>query len=136
MNDILSHFLAVLAGAVFGSIGTYYANRKSDKAKVKDVKNERNLEIENIISLMPKFIEEIKTDLSQPELSHCRIMYISKSKSIRINVGPKNLVYYEDEHDSLMSKIKTLEHAGLVEDIAEKSLPKYLITEELVNAIK
>jgi len=135
MNQVLSHIITFLSGLFIGVFGTYFANRLSEKAKLKDLKNERKNEFRRISKIMPDLLDEMRDDLTKPEFRTCRIFFILPNKNIAFNYRKPFFSYFEDEHENLESKILILENADFIIDITEGITPKYKFSEEFVELL-
>jgi len=73
--------------------------------------------------------------LENPSMKSCREFFISPSKSIVFNSRCPVFMYYENEHDNIMSKIRILENAGFIYDVTKGNTPKYQFVEEFVKLL-
>jgi hypothetical protein len=135
MNSIVSHIISFIIGITTGVLGSFIASRLSDKAKKKDDYKDRRKEFKSLVAKMPNLVEEMKNDLSNPEMYGCKEFFISPSKNVVFNIRTPVFFYYEDEHDNLLSKIRMLENAEFVFDITPGNSPKYQFTEEFLDLL-
>ena len=135
MNEIWTYLLTLISGIIVGIVGSYEANRLSERAKKKDNNREWNKEFEEISKKIPELLKEMKEDLENPEMELCREFIISPSKSVLFNSSKRYFGYYEDEHHHLTSKIAILKQAGYIINITEANTPKYRFTEDFVKLL-
>ncbi len=92
-----------------------------------------DIDYEEIFKLMPELIKEMAIDLAANPLLREVIL---QRKGWVYNHEREKLVYYYDDHDSLDNKIILLENNGLLEDIQNNRVKRYLITEQFVRILK
>ncbi|MCG9880410.1 MAG: hypothetical protein MH472_07415 [Bacteroidia bacterium] len=124
--------ITFIAGVFTGIISQYYGTRLSDKAKNRDVINERKKLFEKAYNQMPKLLKQMKSNF---EHSSNREFFILPSKGIIFN-AVNYIAYYQDEHEDLKSKIGFLEDESFIKDITETSTPKYRISNEFSELLK
>jgi hypothetical protein len=135
MNPILAFVSGLVSGLIIGIFGTYFGNRLSEKAKLKDSERDIIKRFQSVKSKMPDLIKEMKNDLNNPEMKTCREFYILTNPKVPFNAPRPAFCYYEAKHDNLTSKIRILELDGFVHDIAKTTTPKYQFDEEFVNLL-
>jgi len=135
MNPIYSHAIALVSGLLIGVFGNYFANRLTDKAKVRDSKAEEIKSFRDAKKKMPELLNEMKVDLKLPSMKSCREFIISPSKRAVFNLNQPTFRYHEDEHAGLRSKIRILENLGFVFDITETKTPRYQFNENFVELL-
>jgi hypothetical protein len=84
---------------------------------------------------MPELFAEMRGDLQ--DYPFCREFILRKSEWC-INSNPNNLglEYYFENHPHLRQKIRILENNGLVQDITDSALDKFLMSEEFVDYLR
>ena len=80
---------------------------------------------------MPKLIAEMREDLHKSPLVR---QFIVLSRKVTYNGGDTPcFMYFLEDHDSLMSLMTIMEHAGAIYDIRFNRVPRYNFTEEFVE---
>ena len=77
----------------------------------------------------------MKHDIRSTDMKTCREFFISPTKSVTINTRNPAFMYYENEHENLLSKIRILENEGFIIDITPGNAPKYQFTEEFIDLL-
>lgn len=128
----IGYLISFLLGLLTGAAGKYLADKYTDKRR--DIEDEKS-EIKKFKSVrkkMTSLIDEMKEDLLKHELF--RDFFIIPSRGMSLN-ATECFVYYEKEHDNLISKISILENNDYIYDISTGNTPKYRMTDEFVNMI-
>jgi len=135
MNNITQLLITVLVGAASGAAGGYFSSKYTDKRKEKETTKREDQTFKKLFHEMPDLLREMKEDLSNQETKFIREFVISPSERVGLTLLDKCLVYYENQHELLKSKINILENHGYLYDVSETSLPKYRFTEEFVALV-
>jgi phage pi2 protein 07 len=135
MNTITQILITVLVGTASGAAGGYFSSKYTDKRKEQESQNRETKKFKKLMKEMPDLFREIKEDLSNEETKFIRELVLMPNERVAASLREDCLVYYENKHPSLKSKIDILENHGYVFDVTETSLPKYRLSEEFVALI-
>jgi hypothetical protein len=135
---IITHLVAFLSGTFIGAAGKYFADKNTDKRRTKEREKEKNIKFRKVAVEMPKLIEQMHTDLINPECTMARVFIVIHSKTyldVRLDMRDW-LVYCEEDHDKLKQKLKLLEKAGYISKITNEKFLTYEMEEDFVNYVK
>jgi|LSQX01.1.fsa_nt_gb hypothetical protein len=135
MDTFYYYLLTFIIGLATGVLSTYTANRLIAKAKQKDKKKEIIKTYKNLKSKMPELINEMKHDIRSQGTKTCREFFVSSNKAFTINTRNPAFMYYENEHEDLLSKLRVLENEGFIIDITPSNAPKYQFTEQFIDLL-
>ena len=93
---------------------------------------ENNSGFQKIESLMPDLLSEMRDDLGNDPLSR-EFIVMRRSQSYWPDGQEDVLVYYYDDHQNLDNKIRVLENYGLIQDITQTNVGRFLISEKLAD---
>jgi len=133
MNSFLSHIIAFVSGILIVIIGNYYSKKYTDKRYKKEADKIIHSKLIKIRDGMPELIDEMKDDLKND--SSVREFCVSSKNHALGAQSKKRFIYYEEDHDNLISKIDILENNGFITNVSPKNLPIYRMTEEFVGLI-
>jgi hypothetical protein len=134
MNQIVTHLIAFLVGALTGAAGAYLGAKFTDRRREAEAKKKEREQFARVRNQMPKLIAEMKNDLSDPETRYVREFLITDGRIIP-NPSAPCFHYKENEHEGLRGKAHILENIGFIIDVTHGSLPRYRMTEAFVNLI-
>lgn len=130
-----SHLLTFLGGAAIGATGTYFADRFTDQRREQEERRNRKRVFEKMASLMPDLLLEMKQDVSAPDATTVREFFVVPTVGTVISSSHPRFRYHESEHTDLRGKIALLESNDFLIDVTSTNLPRYRITEELVDLL-
>ena len=135
MDNLTQILITVLVGAASGAAGGYLSSKYTDKRQEKEANTREIKKFKKVASEMPDLLREMKEDLSNQGTKFIREFVISPNAEVGFGALNKCLVYYENQHELLKSKIDILENHGYLYDVSETSLQKYRFTEEFVELV-
>jgi hypothetical protein len=118
---------------VIGILGTFWGNSITERAKDRDSKKQILNKFQIIKSKIPELMNEMKSDMKNPELKLCSEFVILPSKNVIFNTSRNAFAYFENEHENLISKVLILKNSGYVHDITDGNVPRYQFDEEFVD---
>jgi hypothetical protein len=133
-QEIITHVIAFLAGALSGAAGKYLRDKYTDRKRGQGKRGKKHTQFRETREKMPELIAEMKEDLSKPESASIREFFVSR-KEYSLNTEGPCLIYYENDHPNLTAKVHILENMGYVKDVTPGNAPKYRMTEEFVKLV-
>ncbi len=131
-----SYLTTYLFGVLTGTAGKYLADKYTDKRRKKESTDESRKQFCQIASKMPELIQEMQKSLRKPAFSIIREFFILPNRRVSFIPGQSNtLLYYEEDHNNLMHKIKLLINNGYLEDVTYTNTPKFSMSEEFVTYV-
>lgn len=131
----MSHAIAFLLGTATGAAGKYFADKFTDQRRRSELESQLKQEFANIKRRMPELIREFKNDLSKQDQKFIREFFVLHNRKETCGSEKPRLVYYEEDHKDLRSKIDILENQGFLLDMTIANTPIYRITEEFVELL-
>jgi hypothetical protein len=131
MNEIASHALAFLLGTPTGAAGTYFADKYTDKRRLRESSTATQTEFSNLLELMPDLLREMQQDFAQPGRASLREFFVIP-KGAQLWATPNNFYYEDDGTNNYLGKARILEARGYVIDVTPGNAPKFQMTEEFV----
>ncbi len=134
--DWMSTTIGFLLGTVTGAAGIYFAEKFTDQRRRGELKRRCKKEFLEVKKQMPELIAELKSDLSHEENRLIREFFVLPNNRVCLGGSEKlRLIYYEEEHKGLRSKIDILENRGFLTDVRIGNAPIYRMSEEFVGLI-
>ena len=124
------YVLTVLSGALAGAAAGYFSSKYTDKRRRNEAKQDLKKSFENISKTMPELIKEMKNDVGNPEFTLARELVILQNKNVQFNNTKRMFIYYEEEHNELVNKIKILEEHGFIRQTDFTNIPIYRFSED------
>jgi hypothetical protein len=132
----MSTIAGFLVGTATGAAGKYFADKYTDQRRKGEWDTQAINSFKNIKKQMPELIAEFKADLSKKDNQLIREFFVLPNKNVCLGGSEKlRLIYYEDEHKSLRSKIDILENHGFLTDVTLSNAPIYRMNEDFVSLI-
>ena len=130
---ILTYLLGIFSGAG----GKYLADRFTDQRKKQESKEQTIKEFKKLVEIMPKLLNEMKIDFSNPEHNSIRKLVVIPSRNATfLPNGESFFPYYETDHAHLKEKMIVLENCGYLIDITPNNAPIYRITEPFWDLVQ
>jgi hypothetical protein len=121
-------------GTAIGAAGTYFAEKYTDERRKNEQRREEDQNFAYLVSRMPDLLGEMREDLAEKTHAEWREFFIVR-KGTNFNTSPNSFFYEEDEANGFLSKTRTLEEYGLVSDITPGKLPKFRMSDMLVQRL-
>jgi hypothetical protein len=136
MKLIISHFIAFLIGALGGACGLYWGAKYLKKREQKEASLKLENNFKKVSDLMPKLIQEIKTDIKNDESKVVREFVVLPTTKHSSSDSKGRFIYYEDQYKDLKEHLDILEGSGFILDVASGNTPTYRLTDEFIALLK
>jgi len=120
--------LAILAG------WAYYTDRKSKASDRKEEFKKKLSRFRDAQRTMPDLIRKLGGDLSDPQKSSFRDIFVVDRNS-PFDGGAGALVYYTEDHPDLDASLAALESGGYIKDVTPYNVKKYRMSDEFVEMV-
>jgi hypothetical protein len=132
----VSNLVSFLSGAGVGAVGTYMADRFTDRRRESEETREANVKFERISKLMPDLITELRMDLAVNKHLVIREFIILSSERIIFNHDKPRIEIYETKHPAAKNQVGLLIGEGCVEVVVNASTPIYKLKESFVKKLE
>jgi len=134
--DLVSTLVGFFVGAATGAVGSYFANKYTDRRHEKEAGRYAKQQFRAIRKQMPQLIAEMKSDLAGDGNAHVREFFVLPNERVHLGRSEKpRFVYYEDQHDNLRGKLDILENAGYIIDVTPGNTPIFRMSEGFVGLL-
>ncbi|MFC1595463.1 hypothetical protein ACFL3X_00950 [Gemmatimonadota bacterium] len=136
-SAIVTHGLVFLFGAATGATGSYLASKYTDKRRWGEARRERRARFKEVESELSQLIAEMQDDFADKSNATVREFIVMPNRNASwISDGTRVLAFFEDQHENLRGQISVLENNGYVMNVARGNVPRYRMSEELVQLLK
>ena len=134
--DLTSSLIGFLVGAATGAVGTYFANKYTDRRREQEAGRHAKQQFLTIRKQMPQLLAEMKANLAGEGKGHVREFFVLPNERVRLGGSEKpRFVYYEDHHENLRGKLDILENVGYIIDVTPKNAPIFRMSEDFVGLL-
>jgi len=105
--------ISFLIGTATGACGNYFANKYTDKRKLKEHKSHQKKVFKKFCKEHPNLLKEMKSDLEDPNEALQRDFSVL-SKRYTYGGVPDGYVYWEEEHTELINVLKIMESKSCI----------------------
>lgn len=128
--DVLSTGITFLLGTLTGACGNYFAAKYTDKRKLKEHQASQRKVFKDLCSEHSELLKEMKADLEDPKEVFQRDFSVA-SKKYCYGGFKEGYVYYEEDHNELINKLKILESKHCIVRLSSMggSIPRYRFSE-------